>query len=161
MHACYNSLLFRKMRGNMAKKENVPVQKKSDSIRDYVRQAYFEPARRAGKTHIRVVAGDVHTALGLRNRVPLVCNALRSRDLLTDSRVRIVEDEGPPSGQSTTVAITYEVLPQEREDLDKSNSWYERFLRLRGVARETFTALGGGEAFIKKERDNFFGTEEE
>ena len=132
---------------------------KSDSIREYVRDRYIEPARAHGKRQVRVVAGDVHTGLGLRNRIPLVCNALRSRDLLRAARVRIVADEGPPSGQSTRVAITYEVLAGEPEvaAVPAAGSRGDAFLRLRGIARETFKALGGGEAFVRRERERFFG----
>jgi len=136
-------------------------QSKSDSIREYVRKVYLEPARKGGDKQVRVVAGDVHTALGLRNRVPLVCNALRSRDFLNTARVRIVADDGPPSGQSTTVAITYEVLPGEGEAAPVPGSRRDAFVRLRGAVRETFKALGGGEGFIRQERERFFGTERE
>jgi hypothetical protein len=31
------------------------------------------------------------------------------------------------------------------------------FLRLRGIAKEVFRSLGGGEAFIRRERENFYG----
>ena len=136
---------------------------KSDSIREYVRNVYIEPARAHGTRTVRVVAGDVHSSLGLRNRIPLVCNALRSGDLLRTARVRIVADEGPPSGQSTTVAITYEVLSGERDlaTARVSGSRSDAFRRLRGVARETFKALGGGEAFVRRERERFFGDEKQ
>jgi hypothetical protein len=122
---------------------------------------YIEPARKGGLRQVRVVAGDVHARLGLRNRIPLVCNALRSRELLDTGRVRIVADEGPPSGQSTTVAITYEVLPDERDvaPVPVPGSRRAAFLGLRGIARETFRALGGGEQFVRREREAFFGRE--
>jgi hypothetical protein len=31
------------------------------------------------------------------------------------------------------------------------------FLQLRGIAKEVFQSLGGGEAFIRKEREQFYG----
>jgi hypothetical protein len=31
------------------------------------------------------------------------------------------------------------------------------FLKLRGIAKEVFNSLGGGEAFIQKERERFHG----
>jgi hypothetical protein len=143
----------------MLKRRNADRNNKSDSIREYVRATYVEPARKRGEKRIRVVAGDVHTGLGLRNRVPLVCNALRSRDLLAGAGLRIVADEGPPSGQSTTVAITYEVLPAGGTPQAKTRRSPAALLELRGVARESFKALGGGEAFIRREREAFFGRE--
>jgi hypothetical protein len=138
---------------------------RTDSIRDHIREAYIEPARHRGEHRIKVVAGDVHTGLGLRNRVPLVCSALRSKALLSAAGVRIVSDEGPPSGQSTTVAITYEILPDDGgtekprggSDPRSRSSRYDAFQRLRGIAKKTFESLGGGEKFILKEREGFFG----
>ena len=38
----------------------------SDEIRDYVRKKYVDPARRSGQRQITVVAGDIHTELGLK-----------------------------------------------------------------------------------------------
>jgi len=88
----------------------------------------------------------------------MVCNALRSRGLLTDAGIRILADDGPPSGLSTTVAVTYEVLPREHSNRSSlPHSAHDAFLRSRGIARETFKALGGGEAFIKREREQFSG----
>src|SRR6266404_1840256 len=82
----------------------------SSQARDYVRELYIRPAIRSGKRTFRVVVGDVHKALGFRNRVPLVCNALTSKKFLAENSLRIVERTGPPSGLSTTVTITYELL---------------------------------------------------
>jgi hypothetical protein len=139
---------------------------KTDPIRDHIREVYIEPARRRGEHRVKVVAGEVHSGLKLRNRVPLVCNALRSKALLSSAGVRIVADEGPPSGQSTTVAITYEILPDDGApktppggglDSRARGSRYDAFQRLRGIAKKTFESLGGGEKFIRKERETFFG----
>src|SRR6185437_15999100 len=44
----------------------------TDQIRDYARRQYIEAARRRRETVIQIVAGDVHKALGLSNRVPVV-----------------------------------------------------------------------------------------
>jgi hypothetical protein len=129
----------------------------SDRVRQYVRRTYLDPARRKGDKQVRVVAGDVHAGLDLRNRIPLVCNALRSRALQRAGNVRIVGDEGPPSGQSTTVAITYEILPiaghAARGPAPASRR--EAFVALRGIARQAFSALGGGENVIRRERERF------
>ena len=75
----------------------------------------------------------------------------------------MVADEGPPSGQSTTVAITYEVLPAEGDiaPAPVRGSRRDAFLQLRGLARETFKVVGGGEGFIRRERERFFSEEKE
>jgi hypothetical protein len=134
----------------MTKKSN-----STDSIREYVRKTYLEPARKRGLNQVRVNAGEVHSGLGLRNRVPMVCSALRSKELLREAHVKILKDEGPPSGQSTTVGITYEVLHDKPEIGKPAESRKLIFQQLRGIAKGVFQELGGGEEFIRKERRQF------
>jgi hypothetical protein len=135
---------------------------RTDEVRKHVCENYIEVARRRGERTVRVVAGDVHRALQLRNRVPLVCNALLSPALLADGRMQVVNVEGPPSGQSTTVTVTYQLDPElaanqgspgERRPA-QSPIW-----ELRGIAKTVFNELGGGEAFIRAERERFFGAQ--
>lgn len=49
---------------------------------EHIRLRYVAPARKQGVAISTVVAGDVHSELGLRGRVRLVCQALESRRLL-------------------------------------------------------------------------------
>jgi hypothetical protein len=123
----------------------------TDQIRDHARRQYIEAARRRGEAVVRIVAGDVHKALGLSNRVPVVCNALSSKSFLEENKITLEGREGPPSGLSTTVRFTYRLL-RENRDAPGSPS---PFLGLRGIAKQVFQALGGGEAFIRAERDQF------
>lgn len=123
----------------------------TDQVREYARRQYIEAARRRGESVVEIVAGDVHKALHLSNRVPLVCNALSSRSFLEENRVVLESREGPPSGLSTTVRFRYRLL-RENGDAPSSPS---PFLGLRGIAKQVFQALGGGEAFIRAERDQF------
>jgi hypothetical protein len=123
----------------------------SNAIRKHVSETYLKPAIRRGEKTVTVNAGKVHKALALDNRVPLVCQALKSKKLLSENRLRIVSRSGPRSGQSTTETITYEVLAA---GIDRSAS-ANPLLGLRGVAKELFGQLGGGETFIKSERDKF------
>ena len=120
-------------------------------VREYVREKYIRPALRARQRTVRVVVGDVHRELTLAkrippNRVPVVCQALTSGKFLAENGLHIVERTGPPSGQSTTVAITYELKSDAKAS--RLDSW----LALRGAGKETFAALGGGEAFLTAER---------
>jgi hypothetical protein len=125
----------------------------SDNIRDYARQQYVDPARRRGEQIVRIGAGEVHRGLRLHNLVPAVCSALRGTKFLTENNLRLEKTEGPPSGMSTTVVFTYRIEgTQPRDNTSKS-----KFLQARGVAKEVFQALGGGEAFLKAERDHFYG----
>ena len=95
--------------------------------------------------------GTVHKVLALNNRVPLVCAALKSKKFLEENALSLISKTGPPSGQSTTVTFTYEILDSRGEDSGPSDP----LLKLRGVAKDLFRELGGGEAFIREERDNF------
>jgi hypothetical protein len=122
----------------------------TDRVREYARREYVEPARRRGEWMVRIVAGDVHKALGLHNRVPLVCNALASREFLKENRLRIESRVGPPSLLSTTVTFTYLI-----EDKEPARSASSAFYALRSIAKDVFGELGGSEAFIRSERDQF------
>jgi hypothetical protein len=124
----------------------------TDAVRRYVVEHYVRPAKRNGRGSFRVVVGDVHRALGLHNRVPLVCNALSSRKFLEQNSLRIVERTGPPSGQSTTVVLTYETFDREVPDR------FAALFRIRGSGKKTFSELGGGENFLRSERSSFQST---
>jgi len=122
----------------------------SEAVRNHVRATYLQPALRRHEKRFIVNIGAVHKALALSNRVPLVCAALQSRRFLEENALRIVSKTGPPSGQSTTVTITYEILvnPQKAAETNPLDS-------LRGIATDLFKRLGGGEAFIRNERNSF------
>jgi hypothetical protein len=127
------------------------MQSDSDVVRSHVRETLLKPAIRRGETRITVNVGAVHKALGLNNRVPLVCAALKSKKFLEENGLRIVSITGPPSGQSTTVTLTYDVLSQNATSAGSANP----LMGLRGIAKELFRKLGGGEAFIHSERSSF------
>lgn len=127
------------------------MQKLAETIRRHVEQEYVRPARNRGDRGFTVVAGDVHRALRLSNRIPPVCSALQTKRLLQDNHLRIVQRSGPPSGQSTTVAITYEFADSE-ETTGSAPDLAESLLRFRGALRDVFQALGGGEKFLREER---------
>ncbi|HTC48447.1 MAG TPA: hypothetical protein VK722_14070 [Candidatus Aquilonibacter sp.] len=98
--------------------------------------------------------GEVHRALTLNNRVPLVCAALGSKKFLAEHGLRIIKKTGPPSGQSTTVTFTYELI--DREQKESKDDRMEAWQKLRGIAKDIFTSLGGGEAYLREERANFY-----
>ncbi len=130
----------------------------ADRVREHARQEYIEPARRRHESTIRIVAGDVQKAVRLINRVSLVCQALKSHKFLDENHLVLEKWDGPPSGMSTTVAFTYRLM---NETGQTSGPPVESpFLRLRGIAKDVFQSLGGGEAFIRKEREQFYGSGE-
>jgi hypothetical protein len=121
----------------------------ADQIREHARRAYIDPARHRHQATVRIVAGEVHAQLGLRNRARSVCAALRSKKFSRENRLVLEQVDGPPSGESTTVALTFRLTggpatqPEEQEDV------FHRYL---GSGEELFHRLGGGENFIRRER---------
>lgn len=123
----------------------------SELIREHVCEVYLKTAIRRGESTFTVNVGAVHKALNLANRVPQVCSALESKKLLAENQLRIVSKTGPPSGQSTTVTFTYEILSSGTRAAAATNP----LMMLRGAAKDLFKELGGGEAFIRSERSMF------
>jgi len=91
-------------------------------VKEFVRLEYVEPALRRGDSKLEVVAGNVHKSLGLNNRVPIVCQALKSRDFLEANHLEIEKIEGPPSGQGTRVKLTYRLMDKPSQSVRPSES---------------------------------------
>lgn len=128
----------------------------TESVRQYARRTYVEPAKRRGQSTISIVAGDVQKAVGLTNRVPLVCNALQSKKFLQENHLTLEGRDGPPSGLSTTVVFRYRLLPEPGDAAAIRQP--SPLLDLWGAGRDVFQSLGGGDAFLRKERRQFHGT---
>ncbi len=126
----------------------------SDLVRAYVIEHYIEPARRRHDARVQVVAGDVHRALKLSQRIPLVCAALRSERFLVSNDLEVEKLEGPPSKQGPRVTITYRLKEHDESQKDVRLAAIDSIY---GIGAEVFASLGGGEAFIRSERENFFG----
>lgn len=126
--------------------------KLSDRVRSFVERNYVRPARARGDSRFTVVAGEVHREMRLVNRMPAICSALRTTAFLRENQVKIVEEVSPASGMSSTVAITYEFTNGNRPNGRHDRTGDDPLLALRGIAKELFSALGGGEHFIRSER---------
>ncbi len=70
----------------------------ADRIRTFVIQNRIAPARAKGARTVQIRAGDVHTDLGLNNRMPAVCSALDAQKFLDQAKVTLVRREGPHQG---------------------------------------------------------------
>ena len=127
----------------------------SELVRQYARETFVRPARRRGQKCVSINVGEVHKAVALQNRVPLVCQALRSEKFLSANGLRLISQTGPPSGQSTTVTYTYEFIDNDVGVSTVKDPW----LALRGALRDVFSQLGGGEAYLRNERDSFYAGE--
>jgi hypothetical protein len=131
----------------------------TDRVREYARREYIDPARSRRQSTVRVVAGEVQKAVRLTNRVPLVCQALKSTKFLTENHLILEKVEGPPSGMRTTVTFSYRILDDGgRQNAPEPDA--DPFRKLRGVAKEVFRSLGRGEAFLRGEREQFHGSGE-
>ena len=116
-------------------------------------ERHVDPARSRGEETITVVAGAVLRELGLRSDyAPSVCSALRARKFCTENDLVLIREDGPKSKQSTTTAFTYR-LPRSSTagGAGRSAVW-----DLLGAGEETFAALGGGEHWLRRERQSFF-----
>ena len=124
----------------------------ADKIRVHSTEKYVLPARRQRVKRFSIRAGDVVRELGMNGRVPAVCSALKGHKFLQRNNLRLIEVTGPKSGQSTTVTYTYEFVDTKKPDSPKEDPW----IQLRGSLKKVFRELGGGEAYLRNERDHFY-----
>jgi len=124
----------------------------AEGIRLFAAREFIEPARRKGWKRVQVVAGDVHRGLNLKNRVPNVCTALASKTFLKRNRLVIEAVSGPPSGMGTRVTYTYRLLDDEPGE---GRAGASDFHALRGLLKSALDSVGGGEAFLRREREEF------
>jgi len=125
----------------------------ADRIRILARERYVIPARARKEDRFSIRAGDVARELKLSG-INQVCSALKTRKFRQDNNLQLVGSSGPPSGQSTTMTYTYEFIDREQSAPPGDDAW----MRLRGALKDVFTELGGGEAYLRAERDAFRDT---
>jgi len=128
----------------------------ANEIRDYSTRTFVVPARQQGRRRFSIRVGDIVRELRLYRSVANVCSALKTEEFLQSNHLRLVDASGPKSGLSTTVVFTYEFVDPELSSDPSSDAWS----RLRGALKDVFAELGGGEAYLRGERSNFYGTEE-
>ncbi|MGB6973637.1 MAG: hypothetical protein WBD67_03035 [Terracidiphilus sp.] len=131
--------------------------KPTEQTKKHVISSYVKPARLKGEKTIQVRVGNVQKELGWTNRTPSVFSTLLSKDFQLEAGVELIEKRGgPPSGgPSTTVQFVYRVLDQA-EPAASPQRMIPNGAGLRalyGLCAETFKALGGGEAFLHRERE--------
>lgn len=129
--------------------------KLSEEVQRYFQSNYVIPARQRGQTTVEVKAGELHNKLGWTRRIPVVCAALTSQKLQRCVGVRLKEKSGPPSGQSPTVVFRYEILDQEQKRETRHTRTHGGLLEMYGIAADLYREVGGGEAFIRSQRENF------
>jgi 5-methylcytosine-specific restriction enzyme B len=80
----------------------------AENVREHCRVHYVEPGRARGDSTVTIRAGDVHSALGYKNRHPLVCSALGATTFADSCRVERVAVDGPLNGANTV--FTFRIL---------------------------------------------------
>ncbi len=131
--------------------------KPTELTKKHVISAYVEPARLRGDNTIRVKVGSVQKALGWTNRTPSVFSTLKSRDFQKEAGVELIEKTGGPAsgGPSTTVQFVYRVLaePADSPKTAKPIPNGAGLEKLYGILADSYAELGGGEAYLKAERN--------
>jgi hypothetical protein len=131
--------------------------KDADRIREFATEKYVLPARRRKQRRFSIRVGDVVRELKMNRAVPAVCSALKTGEFRQSNDLKLVEASGPRSGQSTTVIYTYEFVGAKQSSPPAEDSWN----RLRGALKDVFAELGGGEAYLRAERSNFYPMKED
>ena len=70
----------------------------ADDVRTYCKENIIDRARPRGEKQVTIRAGDIHTTMGYRNRMPLVCAALGSNKFEEVAEVERVSLTGPTNG---------------------------------------------------------------
>lgn len=110
----------------------------ANAVRAYVTANYIAPARAAGVTDVKISARAVHDGMGLCDRFPLVCDALRGRKFAEENDVHLRSFDGPDQG-STTVFHFY--VPDNKMD-PHGQPYNLRFNRARRAERDLSELLG-------------------
>lgn len=127
----------------------------SDATKRHVITKYVNPARTRGERRLEVKVGNVVKELGLTNRTPSVFSTLSSVNFQREAGLELIEKRGGPAsgGPSTTVQFVYRVLG-EKEPSDKRVDKNEDLMSLYGIGSDVFRQLGGGDEYLKRERES-------
>lgn len=70
----------------------------ADDVRTYCKENIIDRTRARGEKQVTIRAGDIHTVMGYRNRMPLVCAALGSNKFEEIAEVERISLTGPTNG---------------------------------------------------------------
>ena len=72
--------------------------KPSEIAREYIINSHIKPARSRGDTIIILRAGNIHSELNFKNRLPVICSVLGSNTFEELAEVERISIEGPIMG---------------------------------------------------------------
>lgn len=134
--------------------------KPTEETTRHAMKAYIQPARERGEKTVRIRVGTIQKELGWTGRTPSVFSTLKSQPFQKEAGVELIEKRGgPPSGgPSTTVEFVYRLLDerassstQDSEEKPVPNG--AGLEKLFGIFRDVYAPFGGGEAYLKAERN--------
>jgi len=133
--------------------------KPTEQTKRHVISTYVEPARLRGEATVQVRVGTVLKELGWTNRTPSVYSTLSSEEFQRSAGVKLLEKKGGPlsGGPSTTWQFVYRVLdasgPEEKILSSNPTPNGAGLEKLYGILKDSYAELGGGEAYLKAERN--------
>lgn len=126
----------------------------------YAIKAYVQPARTRGDETVRIRVGKIQKELGWTNRTPSVFSTLKSKPFQQEAGIELIEKHGGPAsgGPSTTVEFVYRLLDgkasnQSRSAEEKPAPNGIGLEKLYGIFRDVYASFGGGEAYLRGERN--------
>jgi hypothetical protein len=132
----------------------------TDVTKKHVIATYVQPARSRGEKIVQIRVGNVLKDLGWTNRTPSVFSTLSSRAFQREAGVELIEKRGGPAsgGPSTTVQFVFRVLDagiakQVTQATGKRIPNGAGLEKLYGVLKDAYAEFGGGEAYLKAERN--------
>ena len=133
--------------------------KPTEQTKRHVISTYVQPARIRGEKTIQVRVGNIQKELGWTNRTPSVFSTLLSKDFQQEAGIELIERRGgPPSGgPSTTWQFVFRVLSDVKDAAPAAKASPNKggLLALYGICADMYKEVGGAEAFIRAERENF------
>jgi len=126
----------------------------AETTKRHVITKYVVPARSRGQERLEVRVGNIAKELGLSNRTPSVFSTLSSQSFQREAGLELIEKRGGPAsgGPSTTVQFVYKVLGRDTTQGHPKKAG--DLMALYGIGAEIFRQLGGGEEYLRREREN-------
>jgi len=133
--------------------------KPTEETKRHVISKYVKPARSKGDRTIQIRVGNVQKELGWTNRTPSVFSTLSSKEFQQEAGVELIEKKGGPAsgGPSTTWQFIYRVLGEDETTAPRAKAVQSGagLMAMYGIAADIYREVGGGEAFIRSQREDF------
>lgn len=94
----YAEMLDKRLDGRAKTRRSGEGSTYADQVRSYCKRKIVDPARNRGERQIVIRAGDIHSAMGYRSRMPLVCSALGAKKFEEVAGVERIDLSGPTNG---------------------------------------------------------------